>query len=88
MEVFERALGSALSAGATEIGVDTLLLAIDEQSGATESVGPATGPIVPVEKQELPLSPEAAAVVSSLGDMFRIRLDALRSALLASKRGE
>jgi hypothetical protein len=86
--VFATALMLALAAGASEIGIDTLLCALDDQSRPSEPVRPATGPFLPVEKRELPLSPAAAAVVSSLGDMFRIRLDVLCTALLAAKRCE
>ena len=88
MEVFGKALMLALAAGAAEIGIDTLLCALDDQSTPGEPVRPATGPFLPVERRELPLSPAAAAVLSSLGDMFSIRLDVLRTALIAAKRGE
>jgi hypothetical protein len=88
MEVFGKALMLALAAGAAEIGIDTLLCALDDQSRPNEPVRPATGPFLPVERRELALSPAAAAVVSSLGDMFSIRPDVLRTALIAAKRGE
>ena len=57
--VFARALMSALAAGASEVGIDTLLCALDDQSRLSEPVRPATGPLLPVEKWELPLSPAA-----------------------------
>jgi hypothetical protein len=88
MEVFGKALMLVLAAGAAEIGIDTLLCALDDQPTPGEPVRPATGPFLPVERRELPLSPAAAAVVSSLGNMFSIRLDVLRTALIAAKRGE
>jgi hypothetical protein len=88
MEVFAKALMLALAAGAAEIGIDTLLCALDDQSRPSEPVRPATGPFLPVKRQELPLSPAAAAVVSSLGDMFDVRPDVLRMALIAAKGGE
>jgi hypothetical protein len=88
MEVFGKALMLALAAGAAEIGTDTLLCALYDQSRPNEPVRPATGPFLPVERRELPLSPAATAVVSSLGDMFSIRPGVLRTTLIAAKRGE
>ncbi len=82
-QVFFKALMLARAAGAREIGIAHLLAALDAPPVTRESVRPAV--LEPVEKQELPLSPRAAAVVQTLGDdIFSIPVDTFRRALLAA----
>ena len=81
-----RAMMVAQNAAATEIGVSHLLEAIDTPNTPPDRFASnPSGPFVPVERQELLLSPGAAGVISNLGDFSSISIEALRLALLAAK---
>jgi hypothetical protein len=84
--VLLRALMVAQNAAASEITITHVLTAIDGPYAAPERFASTPSrPFVPVERQELPLSPGAASVISSLGDLSSISIEALRPALLAAK---
>ena len=81
-----RAMMVAKNAAASEITIAHLLAAIDAPYTPPERFASTpSGPFVPIERQELPLSPGAASVISSLGDLSSISIEALRPALLAAK---
>jgi hypothetical protein len=81
-----RAMMVARNAAASEITITHLLAAIDVPYTPPERFASTPcGPFVPVERQELLLSPGAASVISSLGDLSSISIEALRPALLAAK---
>jgi hypothetical protein len=81
-----RALVFAQTSGATEIDIDHLLAALDPESGSLDPVAPSEGPFFPVPKQDMALSPGAAAAIGPLGDISAIPLDVFRSVLLSAKR--
>jgi hypothetical protein len=81
-----RAMMVAQNASASEITITHLLAAIDAPNTPPErSSSTRSGPFVPVERRELPLSPGAASVISSLGDLSSISIEVLRPALLTAK---
>src|SRR5271157_4078256 len=75
--VFARALILAQSRGASEIGVDDLLVALDRDAASDEANVPRTEPFSPVPKLDMPLSRRAASAIAPLGDIFSIPLTAL-----------
>src|SRR5882762_9055596 len=85
MLVLVRALVLAQTSGASEIGIDHLLAALDPESGSGDPVAPPEGTFFPVPRQDMALSPGAAAAMASLGDISTIPLDVLRSVLLSAK---
>lgn len=76
----------AQSSGASEIGIEHLLTALDYEAGFTDPVAPLEGPFVSVPKQDMLLLPGAAEAIAPLGDIWRITLDVLRGALVSAKR--
>jgi hypothetical protein len=81
-----RAMMVAQNAASPEITITHLLAAIDAPYTPPERFSSTpSGPFIPVERQELPLSPGAASVVSRLGDLSSISIAALRPALLTAK---
>ena len=88
MVVFARALILAQSRGASEIGVDDLLVALDYNAASDDATGPRVEPLSPVPKLDMPLSKRAASAIAPLGEIFSIPLTALRSALLTANAGQ
>lgn len=88
-EVFTRAFVLAHDAGLSEIGIETLLAAID---GPT--LAQANPPDVPesgsygffVNSDWIPLFAEVAKAIAPLGSFENIGLETLRSALLSAKK--
>jgi hypothetical protein len=76
----------AQTSGATEIEIDHLLAALDPEFGLLDPVVPPEGPFFPVPKEDMALSPGAAAAIRPLGDISTIPLDVFRSVLLAARR--
>jgi len=85
--VFVTASLLADAAGSPEISVEMLLSALDQKPIQHEVPEPITVAFVSIPHRELPLSKEAAAAVSSLGDIHSITPDALRTALLCTRQG-
>ena len=86
MLVLVRALVLAQTSGASEIGIDHLLAALDPETSSAEPVAPPEGPFFPVPRQDMALAPDAAAAMAPLGDISTIPLNVLRSVLLSAKR--
>jgi hypothetical protein len=81
-----RAMILVQNTAASEITITHLLAAIDAPYTPPERFASTpSGPFAPVERQGWPLSPGAASVISSVGDLFSISIEALRPALLAAK---
>jgi hypothetical protein len=88
--VFIKALILAERAGATEIGVDHLLAALEFPLVGDEPVAPAPGPVVHTPHREKALSPEAESAVRAAGGGIPLgfeglTIESLRKALLAEK---
>jgi hypothetical protein len=81
--VFATALRLAQRAGASEISIAILLAALDHKFTSNEDAEPTTRPFLPVPREDMLLSKEAAAAIAPLGDIFSIPANLLRSALLA-----
>jgi len=79
MRVLVRALGLAQSSGASEIGINYLLATLDAESGSVDPVAPPAGTFFPVPRQDMALSPGAAAAMAPLENLSTIPLDDLRS---------
>ncbi len=75
----------AQEARASEIGISHLLAAIHApKAPLAPFASDPSKPLVPVERQDMPLSVPAASVIASLGDVFSISVEALEQALLAA----
>ena len=61
MLVLVRAVVLAQNSGASEIGIDHLLAALDPETSSAEPVAPPEGPFFPVPRQDMALAPDAAA---------------------------
>ncbi len=88
-EVFFRATLLAHESGLSEIGIDTLLAAIDTSNVAQANLtdGPESGCYAfYINSDWIPLSAEVAKVIAPLGGFEAIGLDGLRSALLSVKK--
>jgi hypothetical protein len=83
--VLFRAMILARDAGASEINIDHLLAALDQPSSHPPRSEPPPPPL-PVERLDLPFSPEAVSVMSTFGDVSCVPVDVLRRALLAGRR--
>jgi hypothetical protein len=81
--VLVRALVFAQSSGASEIGIDHLLAALDSNEPIPTTIA---GPYSAVPKQDMPLALDASAAISPLADLSTVSLDTLRSALVSAKR--
>jgi len=79
-------LGVGRSSGASEIGIDHLLAAIEPESSSVDHAAPPEETFVPVPRQDMALSDGATAAIAPLGDISTIPLDVLRSVLLSAKR--
>ena len=86
MLVLARALVLAQTSGASEIGIDHLLAGLDAEAGSVDPVAPLEGTFFPVPKQEMALSPGAAAALAPFENISTIPLDVLRSVFLSAKR--
>jgi hypothetical protein len=76
----------AQNAAASEITITHLLATIDDPNIPPERFSSTrSGPFVPIERRELPLSPGAASVISSLGDLSCISIEVLRPGLLTAR---
>jgi hypothetical protein len=82
--VFATALRLAQRAGASEISIAILLVALDHIYTSIEIAGSTTGPFLPAPHEDMLFSTEAAAAIAPLGEIFSIPTKLLRSALLAS----
>jgi len=86
MLVMIKALVLARGSGASEIGIDHFLAALEPESSSVDPAAPPEGTFFPVPRQDIALSHGAAAAIATLGDISTIPLDVLRSALLSAKR--
>jgi hypothetical protein len=84
--VLVRALVFAQSSGASEIGIDHLLAALDSNEPIPTVISGIAERYSAAPKQDMPLALDAIAAISPLGDLSTVRLDVLRSALLSAKR--
>jgi hypothetical protein len=87
ISVFIRAFSLAQRSKASEIRIEHLLAALDEDmpSEVESSIRPEP-PFLPVPHEDLPLSPGATAALEPLGDIFDVSLKALRNILLDAQR--
>lgn len=85
MLVLLRALVLAQRSGASEIGIDHLLAALDPETRSVNPIAPREGPFFPVPRQDMALSLGATAAMAPLGDISTIRPDVLLSVLLSAK---
>jgi hypothetical protein len=84
--VLVRALVLAQGSGASEIGTDHLLAALDSNEPIPTAIAGIAEPYSAVPKQDMPLALDAIAAISPLGDLSTVSLDTLRSALVSAKR--
>jgi hypothetical protein len=85
MLVLIKALVLARSSGASEIGIDHLLAALEAESSSVDPAAPPEGTFFPVPRQDMALSRGAATAIARLGDISTIPLDVLRNVLLSAK---
>jgi hypothetical protein len=84
--IFVKAAVMARDSGASEIGVDELLAAFTSDLAPNESVEPKSDDaFIPIPRYEVPLSPAAAAAITSAGGLETVSVDQLRTALLGAK---
>ena len=88
-EVFTRAFVLAHNAGLSEIGIETLLAAIDAPKPA--QANPPSGPNLESyafynNSDWVPLSAEVSKAITPFGSFENISLEGLRSALLSAKK--
>jgi hypothetical protein len=82
-----RALVIAQDSGASEIRVDHLLAALDDDIDSNETDPTLIAErYVAVPAHDMPLAPDVVAVLEPLGEIWAIPLDVLRSALVSVKR--
>lgn len=86
--VFVTAVILAQRMGASVISIEILLYALDHQFMPNDGVTATTGLLLPHPHQDMPLSKEAEAAITPLGDIFgdvfSIPTDVLRAALLVA----
>ena len=88
-KVLLRAALLARDSGASEIGIDSLLAAIDAAPVTAESTTPATHQVsIPIPHQDFLFTRAAAAAVNSAGGIETMSVERLRAALLAAKEQE
>ena len=88
-EVFFRATVLAHDSGLSEIGIETLLVAIDAPNTAQANLpdGPESGCYgFYINSDWIPLSAEVEKAIAPFGGFENIGLDGLRSTLLAAKK--
>jgi hypothetical protein len=82
--VLVKALARARSSGASEIGIEHLLAALNADALAQPTAA-FNGPYVAVPPYGMPLAPDVIAALKPLGDISKVSLDTFRSALVAAK---
>ena len=84
-----RAALLARQSGASEIGLDELLAALEPESTPSESVQPESDQTFhPIPHQDFLFSSAAAKAVESAGDLQTMPVERLRTAVLAAKHQE
>jgi hypothetical protein len=85
-EVFLRATQIALNSGASEIGMDTLLAALDHDTVPVQSIKlpERSGESFSVASEWIPLSKKVQAALAPLGGFETMTIESLRTALLSA----
>jgi hypothetical protein len=89
-EVFLRATMLAQNSGASEIGIDILLAALDCETDPPHSIEPAELDCESffINSDWISLSKEVVAAIATVGDAEAMKPESLRRVLLAAKRNQ